>query len=154
MIFGGRDDWQFGDQPTVEAYKHLDDYGFQYMVLEDKVWYMKLVLYPPSTDDAYKIIAHSILGPTSRWQMVRHWNVINPGDHEYCMGGVKGPEEIAIRKHYGLDQDASYMRHNFQIAHHLVTGAEEVDPLANPEKWRTWKVPPRDFNFVITDARL
>ena len=153
-MLGGGDDWQFRDQPTVEAYKHLDDYGFQVMVWEDDVWYMELVLYPPSTDDAYKIIANSIFGPTSRWQMMRHWNVINPGDHDYGMDDVKGPEQIAIRKHDGLGQDASYMRRNFQIVHHLVTGAEEVDPLANPKKWRAWKMPNRDFTFVVTDARL
>ncbi|MGI9240667.1 MAG: alkaline phosphatase D family protein, partial [Verrucomicrobiales bacterium] len=153
-ILGGGDVWQVRDQPTVEAYKHLEDYEFQIMVWEDDVWYMELVLYPPSTDDAYKVIANSIFGPTSRWQMMRHWNVINPGDHDYGMDDVKGPEQIAIRRHEGLGQDPSYMRRNFQIVHHLVTGAEEVDPLANPRKWRAWKMPPRDFTFVITDARL
>jgi len=153
-ILGGGDDWQFRDQPSVESYKHLDDYNFQIMVWEDDVWYMELVLYPPSTDDAYKIIANSIFGPTSRWQMMQHWNVINPGDHDYGMDDVKGPEQIAIRKHDGLGQDASYMRRNFQIVHHLVTGAEEVDPLANPKKWRAWKMPRRDFTLTIVDARL
>ena len=153
-ILGGNDDWQIRDQPTVEAYRHLDDYNFQIMVWEDDVWYMELVLYPPSTDDAYKVIANSIFGPTSRWQMMRHWNVINPGDHDYGMDDVKGPEQIAIRKHDGLGQDASYMRRNFQIVHHLVTGAEEVDPLANPKKWRAWKMPNRDFTFVVLDSRL
>lgn len=153
-MLGGGDDWQIRDQPTVEAYKHLDDYNFQIMVWEDDVWYMELVLYPPSTDDAYKVVANSIFGPTSRWQMMRHWNVINPGDHDYGMDDVKGPEQIAIRRHEGLGQDPSYMRRNFQIVHHLVTGAEEVDPLANPKKWRAWKMPNRDFTFVVTDARL
>ncbi len=153
-ILGGGDDWQIRDQPTVEAYKHFDDYEFQIMVWEDDVWYMELVIYPPSTDDAYKIVANSIFGPTSRWQMMRHWNVINPGDHDYGMDDVKGPEQILIRKKDGLGQDASYMRRNFQIVHHLVTGAEEVDPLANPKKWRAWKMPNRDFTFVVTDARL
>ncbi len=153
-ILGGSDDWQVRDQPTVEAYKHLDDYGFQIMVWEDDVWYMELVLYPPSTDDAYKVVANSIFGPTSRWQMMRHWNVINPGDHDYGMDDVKGPEQIAIRKHEGLGQDPAYMRRNFQIVHHLVTGAEQVDPLANPKKWRAWKMPNRDFTFAIVDSRL
>ena len=153
-ILGGGDDWQVRDQPTVEAYKHFDDYGFQIMVWEDDVWYIELVLYPPSTDDAYKVVANSIFGPTSRWQMMRHWNVINPGDHDYGMDDVKGPEQIAIRKHEGLGQDRDYMRRNFQIVHHLVTGAEEVDPLENPKKWRAWKMPDRDFTFVITDSRL
>lgn len=153
-ILGGGDDWQVRDQPSVESYKHLDAYNFQIMVWEDDVWYMELVLYPPSTDDAYKVIANSIFGPTSRWQMMQHWNIINPGDHDYGMDDVKGPEQIAIRKHDGLGQDASYMRRNFQIVHHLVTGAEEVDPLANPKKWRAWKMPRRDFTLTIVDARL
>ena len=77
------------------------------MVWEDDVWYMELVMYPPSTDDAYKIVALSICGPTSRWQMMRHWNVINPGDHDYGMDDVKGPEQIAIRKTDGLGKDAA-----------------------------------------------
>lgn len=153
-IEGGSNDWQLRDQPTTEAYKHLEDYDFQVMVWEDDVWYMELVLYPPSTDDAYRVITNSICGPTSRWQMMRHWNVINPGDHDYGMDDVKGPEQLAIRKHEGLGQDATYMQRNFQIVHHLVTGEEEVDPLANPKKWRAWKMPNRDFTFVIVDSRL
>lgn len=153
-ILGGSDDWQFRDQPSVESYKHLEDYNFQVMVWEDDVWYMELILYPPSTDDAYRVVTSSIAGPTSRWQMMRHWNVINPGDHDYGMDDVKGPEQIAIRKFEGLGQDASYMRRNFQIVHHLVTGEEDVDPLANPKKWRSWKMPNRDFTFVILDSRL
>ena len=153
-ITGGGDDWQFRDQPTVEAYKHLDDYNFQIMVWEDDVWYMELLLYPPSTDDAYRVVTYSIAGPTSRWQMMRHWNVINPGDHDYGMDDVKGPEQIVIRKHADLGQDPDYMRRNFQIVHHLVTGEEEVDPLANPKKWRAWKMPNRDFTLGIVDARL
>lgn len=153
-MLGGNTDWQLRDQPTQEAYKHLEDYNFQVMVWEDDVWYMELVLYPPSTDDAYRVITNSICGPTSRWQMMRHWNVLNPGDHDYGMDDVKGPEQLAIRRVEGLGQDASYMRRNFQIVHHLVTGAEEVDPLANPKKWRAWKMPNRDFTFVILDSRL
>ena len=153
-MVGGRDAWQFRDQPTEGSYAHLEDYNFQVLVWEDDVWYMELVLYPPSTDDAYKIITQSICGPTSRWQMMRHWNTINPGDHDYGMDDVKGPEQLAIRRQDGLGQDASYMRRNFQIVHHLITGAEEVDPLANPKKWRAWKMPNRDFTFVILDSRL
>ena len=153
-ILGGADDWQFRDQPTVGAYQHLDDYNFQVMVWEDDVWYMELVLYPPSTDDAYRVITNSICGPTSRWQMMRHWNVINPGDHDYGMDDVKGPEQLAIRRVRGLGQDTEYMKRNFQIVHHLITGDEDVDPLANPKKWRAWKMPNRDFTFVILDSRL
>lgn len=153
-ILGGGDDWQFRDQPTVEAYKHLEDYNFQVMCWEDDVWYLELMLYPPSTDDAYKVVTMSIAGPTSRWQMMRHWNVINPGDHDYGMDDVKGPEQIVIRLRDGLGQDRDYMRRNFQIVQHLISGDEEVDPLANPKKWRAWKMPNRDFTFAILDSRL
>ncbi|MDG1897799.1 MAG: alkaline phosphatase D family protein, partial [Fuerstiella sp.] len=153
-ILGGGDDWQVRDQPTTGAYKHLEEFDFQVMVWEDDVWYMELVLYPPSTDDAYKIVTQSICGPTSRWQMMRHWNVINPGDHDYGMDDVKGPEQLAIRRVKGLGQDVDYMRRNFQIVHHLTTGDEEADPLANPKKWRAWKMPNRDLTFVILDSRL
>ena len=153
-ILGGGNEWQFRDQPTVEAYKHLEDYNFQIMCWEDDVWYMELVLYPPSTDDAYKVVATTIAGPTSRWQMMRHWNVINPGDHDYGMDDVKGPEQIVLRLRDGLGQDRDYMRRNFQIVHHLITGDEAVDPLVNPKKWRAWKMPNRDFTFVVLDSRL
>ncbi|RPF82755.1 MAG: hypothetical protein CBC31_001565, partial [Verrucomicrobia bacterium TMED71] len=128
--------------------------NFQIMVWEDDVWYMELVLYPPSTDDAYKVVKNSICGPTSRWQCMRHWNIINPGDHDYGMDDVKGPEQIVIRKIKGLGQDTEYMKRNFQIVHHLITGAEEVDPLENPKKWRAWKMPNRDFTLAILDSRL
>lgn len=151
---GGRDVWQFRDQPTEGAYAYLEEYDFQVMVWEDDVWYMELVLYPPSTDDAYKIIGLTICGPTTRWQMMRHWNVINPGDHDYGMDDIKGPEQIVIRAKDGLGQDPEYMRRNFQIVHHLTTGAEEVDPLENPKKWRAWKMPERDFTLLILDSRL
>ena len=153
-MLGGAAEWQFRDQPTEGAYKHLEDFHFQIMVWEDDVWYMELVMYPPSTDDAYKIVKHSICGPTSRWQLMRHWNVINPGDHDYGMDDIKGPEQLIIRKVDGLGQDASYIRRNFQIVHHLITGDEKVDPLVNPKKWRAWKMPNRDFTFVILDSRL
>lgn len=154
QITGAGGAWLLRDQPTEGAYAHLEEYDFQVMVWEDDVWYMELVLYPPSTDDAYKIVTQSICGPTSRWQMMRHWNVINPGDHDYGMDDVKGPEQIVIRRTDGLGQDASYMRRNFQIVHHLITGAEQIDPLENPKKWRAWKMPLRDFTFVILDSRL
>lgn len=153
-MIGAKDQWQFRDQPSEQSYKHLEDYNFQVMLWEDDVWYMELVMYPPSTDDAYKIIAWSICGPTSRWQMMRHWNVLNPGDHDYGMDDVKGPEQLAIRNQEGLGQDADYMRRNFQIVHHLTTGAEQVDPRVNPKKWRAWKMPNRDFTLVVLDSRL
>ena len=142
------------DQPTYEAYRYLDDYNMQIMVWEDDVWYMELLIYPPSPDDAWKIVNTTISGPTARWQMMRHWNVINPGDHDYGMDDVKGPEQIVIRMKDGLGQDRNYMRRNFQIVHHLITGNEKVDPVANPKKWRQWKMPNRDFSLLVVDSRL
>lgn len=152
---GGNDgSFDVRDQPTYEAYRHLDDYEFQIMVWEDDVWYMELLIYPPSPDDAWKIVNTSISGPTARWQMMRHWNVINPGDHDYGMDDVKGPEQIVVRLKDGLGQDRDYMRRNFQIVHHLITGEEVVDPTANPKKWRQWKMPERDFSLIVVDSRL
>jgi hypothetical protein len=53
------------------------------MLWEDDVWYLELAFPPPSVDDAYKVITTTLGGPTTRWQMMRHWNVLNPGDHDY-----------------------------------------------------------------------
>lgn len=142
------------DQPTPGAYRHLEDFNFQVMMWEDDVWYMELLLYPPSPDDAYKIVTTTLCGPATRWQMMRHWNTINPGDHDYGMDDVKGPEQIAIRAHADLGQDRDYMRRNFQIVHHLVTGDEAPSGTANPKKWRRWKMPNRDFSLLILDSRL
>ncbi len=142
------------DQPTPGAYRHLEEYDFQVMMWGDDVWYMELLLYPPSADDAYKIVTTTLCGPTARWQMMRHWNTINPGDHDYGMDDVKGPEQIAIRAHEDLGQDRDYMRRNFQIVHHLVTGDEAPSGTANPKKWRRWKMPNRDFSLLILDSRL
>jgi len=153
-MVGGADVWQIRDQPTEGAYRHFEEHDLQILVWEDDVWYMELVLYPPSTDDAYKVVTTSICGPTSRWQLMRHWNVINPGDHDYGMDDVKGPEQLMIRNLRQLGQDTSYMRRNFQIVHHLVTGEEEVDGTINPKKWRRWKMPDRDFSLIILDSRL
>ncbi len=151
---GANDEWKLRDQPTEGAYREFENYGFQILVWEDDVWYMELEFFPPSTDDAWKVIRHSIAGPTSRWQMMRHWNVINPGDHDYGMDDIKGPEQLAVRRRGDLGQDPAYLRRNFQIVHHLVTGAEEIDPLENPKKWRAWKMPSRDFTLLVLDARL
>lgn len=142
------------DQPTPGAYKYLQEYDFQILNWEDDVWYLELLLCPPSTDDAYKIITTTIAGPTTRWQMMRHWNVVNPGDHDYGMDDIKGPEQIIIRLHDDLGQDAEYMRRNFQIVQHLVRGDENPSGTENPRNWRRWKMPDGDFSLVILDSRL
>ncbi len=142
------------DQPTPDAYKYLEDYDFQIMLWEDDVWYLELLFPPPSTDDAYKIITTTLGGPTTRWQMMRHWNVLNPGDHDHGMDDVKGPEQLAVRNHGDLGQDSEYMRRNFQIVYHLMSGQENPSPTGNPKRWRRWKMPGHDFSLLIMDSRL
>jgi hypothetical protein len=142
------------DQPLPDAYEHLDDYGFQVMLWEDDIWYLELVLYPPSTDDAYKIITTTIAGPTTRRQMMRHWNVLNPGDHDHGMDDVKGPEQLAVRNRHDLGQDPVYMQRNFEIVQHLISGDDSPSGTANPKRWRRWKMPGGDFSLLILDARL
>ncbi|MCS1411791.1 MAG: hypothetical protein M2R45_04993 [Verrucomicrobia subdivision 3 bacterium] len=112
------------------------------------------MLSPLSTDDVYKVITNTICGPVSRWQIMRYWNVINPGDQDYGMDDVKGPEQLAIRWREGLGQDRDYMRRNFQIVQHLINGDESVSPTANPKKWRRWKMLNRDFSLLVLDSRL
>ena len=142
------------DQPAVNAYKHLDEYDFQVMVWEDDIWYLELLLYTTSVDDAYLQIMTAIGGPTSRWQMMRHWNTLNPGDHDYGMDDVKGPEQLALRRRNDLGQDQQYMQRNFQIVQHLISGDDKPSPTANPKRWSEWKMPNGDFTFALVDARL
>lgn len=146
--------WFLHDQPTAEAYQHLEEFNFQILVWEDDVWYLELNFPPPSVDDAYKVIVSTVAGPTTRWQMMRHWNVINAGDHDYGMDDVKGPEQIILRHRDGLGQDAEYLRRNFQIVGHLIAGDEAPAGRANPKRWRRWKMPDRDFALLILDSRL
>ncbi|MDA2929860.1 alkaline phosphatase D family protein [Acidobacteria bacterium AH-259-O06] len=142
------------DQPTPDAYKYIEDHNLQILVWDDDVWYLELLFSPPSTDDAYKIITLTIAGPTARWQMMRHWNVINPGDHDYGMDDVKGPEQYLVRQHDDLGQDREYVRRNFKIVQHLVRAKENPSGTDNPKHWRRWKMPNADFSLVILDSRL
>jgi len=148
-----QENWVHG-QPTQNAYRYFEDYNFQIVNWEDDVWYLELLFPPPSTDDAYKIIALTIANPTTRWQMMRHWNSINPGDHDYGMDDVKGPEQILVRKFDDLGQDSEYMRRNFDINHHLVQGLEKRIGDTNPKDWRRWKMPNGDFSIVVLESRL
>jgi hypothetical protein len=140
-------------QPTPEAFQHLDAYGFQVLLWDDDIWYLEHVVFPPSTDDAYKIITLTIANPTTRWQMMRHWNVLNPGDHDYGMDDTKGPEQFALRQYGDLGQDPDYMRRNFQIVQHLDLGIENPSGTDNPKLWRRWKMPDRDLSLLVLDAR-
>lgn len=142
------------DQPTTDAYKHLEEYDFQILNWEDDVIYLELHIFTPSTDDAYKISTITIAGPTTRWQMMRHWNIINPGDHDFGMDDIKGPEQLIIRNHDDLGQDAAYMRRNYQLIQHLFLGDENPSGTDNPKLWRRWKMPNGDFSLVILDSRL
>ncbi len=146
--------WYVHDQPTPRAFQHLEEYNFQVMLWEDDVWYLELMFPPPSTDDAYKVITTTIAGPTTRWQMMRHWNVINPGDHDFGMDDVKGPEQLIVRQKGATGQDPAYMRRNFKIVQHLISGDEAPDPAINPKNWRKWRMPASDFSMYIVDARL
>ena len=64
---------------------------------------------------------------------MRHWNVINPGDHDYGMDDIKGPEQILVRQLDDLGQDTEYMRRNYAINHHLVEGKETEIEDQNPK---------------------
>ncbi len=145
--------WIHG-QPTQNAYKNFDDFNFQIVNWDDDIWYLELLFPPPSTDDAYKIITLSIANQTSRWQMMRHWNVINPGDHDYGMDDVKGPEQIIVRKYDDLGTDPLYMQRNVAINQHLVEGVEHWYGTENPKDWRRWKMPNGDFSLIVLESRL
>ena len=142
------------DQPTRGAFERIEEFDYQIMLWDDDVWYMELLQYPPSTDDAFKVVTLSICGPTSRWQMMRHWNVLNGGDHDFGMDDVKGPEQIVLRKEGGLGQDPDYLKRNFGIESLLMRGVEMEDLTSNPERWRKWRMPNGDFALLVTDARL
>ncbi len=145
--------WLHG-QPTQNAFQHFEEFNFQIVNWDDDVWYLELLFPPPSTDDAYKIITLTIANPTSRWLMMRHWNVINPGDHDYGMDDVKGPEQILVRQHDDLGTDPLYMQRNFAINQHLVEGKERWYGTENPKDWRRWKMPNGDFSLVVLESRL
>jgi len=140
-------------QPTPNAYQHFEQYDFQILNWEDDVWYLELVFAPTSIDDAYKIINLTLGNPTTRWQMMRHWNTINPGDHDYGMNDLHGPEQHVVRKWNNLGQDPEYMRRNYQLVLHITSGDEDPSGTDNPKHWRRWKMPNGDFTFLLLNAR-
>ncbi len=141
------------DQPTPGAYKYFEEYDFQIVAWEDDVWYLELLFPPPSTDDAYRIITTTIAGPTTRWQFMRHWNLINPGDHDFGMDDIKGPEQYIVRNFTGLGQDIDYMRRNYRLVIHLTQAVENPSGTDNPKLWRRWRMPDGDFTILVLDAR-
>ena len=72
--------------------------------------------------------------------MMRHWNTINPGDHDYGFDDAKGPEQFLVRQHDDLGLNPAYLRRNYQIVHHLMTGDEDPSPTENPKLWRRWGI--------------
>lgn len=141
------------DQPTPGAYRYLDDYDIQILAWDDDVWYLELLFPPPSTDDAYRVITTTIAGPTTRWQFMRHWNLINPGDHDFGMDDVKGPEQYIIRNVEGLGQDMLYMQRNYQLVTHLSEAIENPSGTGNPKLWHRWRMPNGDLTLLVMDAR-
>jgi PhoD-like phosphatase len=141
------------DQPTPGAYHHQEEFNFQIMAWDDDVWYLELLFCPPSTDDAYRCITNSIGGPTTRWQFMQHWNIVNPGDHDFGMDDIKGPEQYIIRNVDGLGQDMEYMRRNYQVVTHLTEAIENPSGTDNPKLWHHWPMPDGDFTLLVLDAR-
>jgi hypothetical protein len=146
--------WQISDQPNPDGHQHFEEHGFQVAVWDDDVYYLEEWFRPASIDDAFKTVTLSIAGPTTRWQMMRHWNVLNPGDHDYGMDDIEGPEQVAMRRRADLGADPDYLRRNVQMTVHLMTGDENPSATDNPRLWRRWKMPNRDFSLIIVDSRL
>ena len=142
------------DQPTPNAYKNIEAYEFQVMLWDDDIWYTEFLQYPPSVDDVYKNIEITGFGPTGRWKMMRHWNIMNPGDHDHGQDDYKGPEQIILRNHHNLGQDPDYLARNSQTIDLLMLGNTKPTLRGNPKRWRKWKMPNGDFTLVICDARL
>ena len=145
--------WFVSDQPSELSFQHLDEYDFQIILWEDGIWQMASISPPSSKADAYKIITTSIAGPTSRWQMMRHWNILNPGGSEYGMEDNKGPEQLIMRSRDDLGQDVQYMQRNFKIVQHLCYGKEYPVPDQNPKNWKRWRMPNGDLSIYILDSR-
>ena len=145
--------WFISDQPVEQSFQHLEEYNFQILLWEDGIWQLASISPPSTTSDAYKIICTTIAGPTSRWQMMRHWNIMNPGGAEYGMEDTKGPEKFIVRHKTELGQDPQYMRRNFQIVQHLCFGEENPLPDEKPKNWRKWRLPNKDLSIYIMDSR-
>ena len=146
--------WYIHDQPTPQAFQHFERYNFQILLWEDGVWHLSSPTLPRTLEDAFKTIQITLGGPTTRWQMMRHWNVLNPGDLEYGLIDNQGPEQFVVRTEQQLGHDITYPQRNFQITQHLCRGVANPNPTENPYTWRKWRLPERDLSIYIMDARL
>jgi hypothetical protein len=144
--------WVHG-QATRDAYRHMEAYDAQVLLWDDDVWYLELLLAPPSAEDAYKTIMETIANPTSRWVMMRHWNILNPGDHDYGLDDAKGPEHLLVRQRDDLGYGSAYCRRNFRTIEYLMRGDEDPNPDTIPKHWRCWRMPNGDFSIVVLDGR-
>ncbi|MCZ6515650.1 MAG: twin-arginine translocation signal domain-containing protein, partial [Acidobacteria bacterium] len=145
--------WLF-EQPRPEAFRHIDQYQFQVLLWEDDIWYLEIPIFPANIADVYRIIGLTLGGKLQRRMMMRHWNVLNPGDHDFGMDDVKGTEQYAVRTVDELPQDGAYLRRNFAAVWHMVTGEEEEHTRDAPVRYTRWQMPKGDFSLIVTDARL
>ena len=86
--------------------------------------------------------------------MMRHWNILDPGDHDFGVDDFKGSEQHALRHIDALPQDSEYVRHTFAAIWHIVTTDEKDWSRGAPVRYKRWRMPQGDLSIVITDARL
>ena len=145
--------WVF-EQPRPEAFQHIEAFNFQILLWEDDIWYLELPIFTPTLADVYRTIGLTLGGQVQRRMMMRHWNVLDPGDHDFGMDDVKGTEQYAVRTVDGLPQDGAYLRRNFAAVWHVVTADESEHTTDNPVRYTRWQMPRGDFSLIVTDARL
>lgn len=145
--------WVF-EQALPTAFQHFEEYGFQILLWEDDIWYLEIPIFPPTVRDVYRTIGLTLGGRVQWRQMMRHWNVLNPGDHDFGMDDFKGTEQYAVRTVTSLPQNQNYLRQNFAAVWHLLTGEEENHSTSQPVRYTAWRLPDGDCTLVVTDARL
>ena len=111
-------------------------------------------LFPPSPRDVYRRVALTVCGRRQRRMMMRHWNILDPGDHDFGVDDFKGSEQHALRHIDALPQDSEYVRHTFAAIWHIVITDEKDWSRGAPARHKRWRMPQGDLSIVITDARL
>ena len=114
------------DQPTYGAFKSIEDFNFQVLLWDDDIWYLELVTFPPSTDDVQNYYNYSWWAYHKMEDDMRHWNVLNSGDHDNGIDDYKGPEQLLLRNNHNLGNDKDYFRRNSQIIDHLTRGIKNL----------------------------